>query len=134
MFALLTILKWGVPALILAAPFILTALYPSARRFLMAAIPIPLFVLAALAAWLWLNQESAILGAVQVRVKEMVAGAELDAAKAVNEQLRRRNELPPDLATLSVRELKALARERRLNIDYPMEKSELVAKIEATFR
>ena len=38
------------------------------------------------------------------------------------------------LATLSVRELKALARERRLNIDYPMEKSELVAKIEATFR
>ena len=93
MFALLTILKWGVPALILAAPFILTALYPSARRFLMAAIPIPLFVLAALAAWLWLSQESAILGAVQVRVKEMVAGAELDAAKAVNEQLRRRNEL-----------------------------------------
>ena len=49
-------------------------------------------------------------------------------------RLRRRNELPPDLATLSVRELKALARERRLNIDYPMEKSELVAKIEATFR
>ena len=50
------------------------------------------------------------------------------------DHLRRRNELPPDLATLSVRELKALARERRLNIDYPMEKSELVAKIEATFR
>ena len=49
-------------------------------------------------------------------------------------RLRRRTELPPDLATLSVHELKALARERRLNIHYPMEKSELVAKIEATFR
>ena len=105
MFALLTILKWGVPALILAAPFILTALYPSARRFLMAAIPIPLFVLAALAAWLWLNQESAILGAVQVRVKEMVAGAELDAAKAVNEQLRRRNELLARAAEAGVQRL-----------------------------
>ena len=93
MLTLLTFLQWGVPALILAAPFVLSAGFPPARRFLMAAIPIPLFVLAALAAWLWLNQESAILGAVQVRVKEMVAGAELDAAKAVNEQLRRRNEL-----------------------------------------
>ena len=60
--------------------------------------------------------------------------ARLRTEAAPPERLRRRNELPPDLATLSVRELKALARERRLNIDYPMEKSELVAKIEATFR
>ena len=60
--------------------------------------------------------------------------AQRPAQAAPPVRLRRRNELPPDLATLSVRELKALARERKVNIDYAMEKSELVAKIEATFR
>ena len=82
MLTLLTFLQWGVPALILAAPFVLSAGFPPARRFLMAAIPIPLFVLAALGAWLWLNQESAIVAAVQKAVAEMTAGAQLDALKA----------------------------------------------------
>lgn len=93
MLTLLTIAQWGVPTLILVAPFLLSAWFPPARRYLMTAIPIPLFVLAALAAFWWLNRESAIVAAVQDRVKEMVAGAELDAAEAVNAQLLRRNEL-----------------------------------------
>lgn len=82
MLTLLTIAQWGVPALILAAPFILSAWFPPARRILMLAIPIPLFVLAALAAFWWLNRESAIVAAVKERVAEMTAGAQLDALKA----------------------------------------------------
>ena len=93
MLTLLTFLQLGVPALILAAPFVLSAGFPPARRFLMAAIPVPLFVLLAVAAFWWLNREGAIVRAVEERVTEMVAGSELDAAKAVNDQLRRRNEL-----------------------------------------
>tara|TARA_R110002020_G_scaffold467027_4_gene690228 strand:+ start:38765 stop:39241 length:477 start_codon:yes stop_codon:yes gene_type:complete len=82
MLILVTILKWGLPAVLLLAPIIASAWFPQARRFLMFALPIPLFVMAAAGAWLWLNQESAVLHAVQVRVKEMVAGAEIAALEA----------------------------------------------------
>jgi hypothetical protein len=82
MLVLVTLLKWGLPALILVAPIAASAWFPPARRVLMFALPIPLFVIAAAGAWLWLNQESAVLHAVQVRVKEMVAGAEIAALEA----------------------------------------------------
>jgi hypothetical protein len=82
MLIFLTLLKWGLPALILVAPMAASAWFPPARRVLMFALPIPLFVIAAAGAWLWLNQESAVLRAVHERVTEMVAGAEIAALKA----------------------------------------------------
>lgn len=82
MLLLLTLLKWGVPAIVLLAPIAASVWFPPARRILMFALPIPLFVIAAVGAWLWLNQESAIVDAVQSRVKEMVAGAEIAALEA----------------------------------------------------
>ncbi|VVT14969.1 hypothetical protein [Hoeflea sp. EC-HK425] len=82
MLILLTLLKWGLPALIFVAPIAASAWFPPARRVLMFALPIPLFVIAAAGAWLWLNQESAVLRAVHERMTEMVAGAEIATLEA----------------------------------------------------
>ncbi|WP_394689068.1 hypothetical protein [Hoeflea sp.] len=82
MLVLVTLLKWGLPALVLVAPIAASAWFPPARRVLMFAVPVPMFAIAAAGTWLWLNQESAILKAVDERVTEMVAGAEIAALEA----------------------------------------------------
>lgn len=82
MLVLVTLLKWGLPTLVLLAPIAASAWFPLARRVLMFGIPVPLFIIAAACTWLWLNQESAILKAVNDRVSEKVAGAEIAALEA----------------------------------------------------
>lgn len=67
------------------------ALVPAARvawAVLRVSIPVPIIVIVAIAAWWQLDKVSAVRRAVDARVKELVAGADIAAAEAERDAAR----------------------------------------------
>ncbi len=94
----LSYLKVLGPALVFASP-LFALLLPDGgmvRKILTFRIPLPVFVLAGLALYAWLNQHSAAVEATRTATRELVAGADLAARDA---QIKR---LQDDLALVTM--------------------------------
>lgn len=91
-----------IPAAVLASPWIamvIPVVGPGVSKILRWCPPIPIFILVAAAAWVWLDRDGAIMRAARDATKELVAGEELAAAKqreagqrVIIDTLQRQNE------------------------------------------
>ncbi len=77
MLTIIALLKFIVPGGIITAALVAGIMFPVTRKFFMASIPMPIVLLIAIGAWLYLDRAEVAKRA----VRELVAGAEIDAAK-----------------------------------------------------